>query len=197
MPNLCAVLATYGLSAEDKIVEVSVTEADENEEGEATDEFIPVIDSNNDVFYLLSSVDDFESTIKAANPIIFDQSKASASEFITDIPLLTTPSGEGEASYTVARAVEAPSGAKIAWFTAGKSINDVSSDVYVFPILGLEWVTLKFENTAPTVPARLYVPSSLVISSMTAIIIPVTIIIVALAIMTAGGIMYYRRRRGK
>ncbi|MBE6706316.1 MAG: hypothetical protein E7577_01595 [Ruminococcaceae bacterium] len=203
MPNICAVLAAYGLSAEKKTVEVSVTETVENEEGEKievtnkTDEFIPVIQSNNDVFYLLSSLGDFESTIKGANPIVFDQSTATASEFITDIPLLTTPAGEGEASYTVARAVEAPSGAKLVWFTAGKSVNDVSSDIYVFAALALEWVTLKFENQAPTVPARLYVPSSAMISSMTAIIIPVAIVVVALGIMTAGGILYYRRRHGK
>ncbi len=203
MPNLCAVLEAYGLSAENKTVEVSVIETDENEEEDTaevtkkTEEFIPVINSNNDVFYLLSSLGDFESTIKGANPIVFDQSKATASKFITDIPLLTTPAGEGEASYTVARAVEAPSGAKIAWFTAGKSVNDVSSDVYVFAALALEWVTLKFENQAPTVPAKLYVPSSTVLSSMTAIIIPVAIIVLALGIMTAGGIIYYRRRHGK
>ena len=215
MPNLCAVLWAYGLSAEDKIVEVSATEAVEEDDDEATDEateeaeqdtpsltkmtdeFIPVINSNNDVFYKLSSISDFESTIKGANPIIFDQSSAKESEFITDIPLLTTPAGEGEASYTVARAVEAPSGAKIVWFTAGKAMNDVSSDVYVLAVLGLQWVTLQYEDTAPTVAARLYTPSSAIISSMTAIVIPVTIIIVGLAIMTAGGITYYRRRRGK
>ena len=196
MPNLCAVLAAYGLRAEDKIVEISVTETEVTKK---TDEFIPVINSNNDVFYLLSSISDFESTIKGANPIVFDQSNASVpeSEYITDIPLLTTKATEGEASYTVARAVEAPSGAKIVWFTAGKSINDVSSDVYVFAVLGLEWVTLKYENTAPTVPARLYVPSSSAISSVMAIVIPVILIIAALAIMITGGIMYYRRRRGK
>ena len=199
MPNLCAVLATYGLSAENRTIEFSVAETAENEDGEKTDEFIPVINSDNDVFYLLSSLSDFEATIKGASPIIFNQSTASIPEYeyITDIPLLTTPAGEGEASYTVARAVEAPSGAKIVWFTAGKAINDVSSDVYVFPLIGLEWVTLKYENTAPTVPARLYVPSSSKITSMTAIVIPTTLIIVALAIMTTGGIMYYRRRHGK
>ena len=203
LPNLRAVLAAYGLSAENKTVEVSVTETTTNDEGEQiettsmTDEFIPVINSDNDVFYLLSSISGFESTLKGANPIVFDQSTATASEFITDIPLLTTPAGEGEASYTVARAVEAPSGAKIAWFTAGKAINDVSSDVYYFVAYALNWVTIKYESAAPTPPARLYVPSSAVISSMTAIVIPVTIDVVALAIMTAGGIMYYRRRRGK
>ena len=203
MPNLCALLATYGLSAENKTVEISVTEKTTNDEGEQiettgmTDEFIPVINSDNDVFYLLSSISGFESTVKGANPIVFDQSKATASEFITDIPLLTTPAGEGEASYTVARAVEAPSGAKIAWFTAGKAFNDVSSDVYYFVAYALNWVTIKYESAAPTPAARLYVPSSAVISSAMAIAIPVTIDIVALVLMTAGGIMYYRRRRGR
>ncbi len=194
MPNLCAVLAEYGLSAK----KGSVCENEESEDGETSDvtsELMPSVDVSNDILYSAS----LSPAVKDANAITVDET---AKDYMTVIPLMSTSSeafiGDGEpASYTIACAVETPDGAKLVWFTGGESYNVRSGDAATAVQYALGWVTLTYESEVGDVPASVYGIPTEEITSGGASFLSFVLIFVPIVIMGAGGIIYYARRKAK
>lgn len=221
LPNLCHILAEYGLSASKEIVTVEkpaeesdkTDESDKGSEGEEStstsedsaegdkeservSEFIPTINTDNDVLYLFEGTNIYFS-VKDTNDISFN-SDARPSLILT--PLLTVK--DGDATYTVAAAAETSDGAKIALFTGAESYNpvisadaNVSSYAYFCPLLASEWASLKYESHTGNIPPTVYDPQREVITSPGALVAAATLIIVPLAFVSFGCVMFIRFKR--
>lgn len=201
MPNLCAVLAAYGMRAKKGIVceSMSVTAEDGTQTTQTTAEITPTVNFDNDVLYYLDGATGIDITVKNANAITVDES---AGQYLTKIPLLESSSesyvGDGSpASYTVACAVETPEGAKIAWFTGGESFNDATSDAPKAIMCALSWVTLTYESDVDNVPATVYSTPTAEISSMGASALSVLLILIPLTVAVTGAIIFYMRKKSK
>lgn len=199
MPNLRAVLAEYGMSANKGIVkEPATTEENGDEAPNALTEFVPKINVDNDILYYLEQEKDFAPMVKDANAIDVNEN---AKEYLTVVPLLTSSdksyvgdNTEAIASYTLACAVETPTGAKLAWFTGGDAFNVAASDSAMTVMYALSWVSLVYETNVRNIPTVIYSPPSPEISAGA---LPAIIIIINIGFAVMGGIMFYKRKKAK
>ncbi len=202
MPNLCAVLAAYGMSAEKGIVkEVQTATENDEERTETVTEFVPTVHTNNDILYYIEDTTDFAPTVKDANAITVDET---AVEYLTKIPLLSSSDtsyiGDDPSnteSYTLACAVETPNGAKLVWFTGGEAFNVASTDSAMTVMYALSWVTLIYESDVGNIPAVVYSQPTAKISSGGAGLVAAIIIILPIAFGVMGGIVFYKRKKAK
>ncbi len=197
--NLCAVLCEYGMSAKaGTVAEIVTPEDGENtDEKEYVTEFSPSLKTDNDVLYRFQGT----PTVIDANAIEID---VSAKEHLTVIPLLISSSesvienSDTKASYTLACAVETPSGAKVAWFTGGDAFNKASTDSATAVMYTLvDWVTLEYKSEIGDIPACVYSTPVTQINSIGAKLFAAVIIISAVAIMVSGIVVYYIRKQIK
>lgn len=199
MPNLCAVLAKYGMSARKGAVCERVTEEDGEDTETVTSEFTPEVNTDNDVLCYLDGTSGFAPEVRDANAIAVDEN---AMENMTVIPLLSSSSesfiGDGEpASYTLACAVETPDGAKLVWFTGGESFNEANSDASTVVLYALSWVTLEYESSVDGIPSRIYSMPTSEVSGTGANILFVVLITLAIAVPVCGGVIFYARKKSK
>ncbi len=187
MPNLCSILAEYGLTAQKGIV------SEKNEEEETVTEFSPVVDTANDILYYLDSVSNLAPTVKDANAIT-----VTAKDNVTAYPLISTSdkafigeSSENTASYIIACAADTAD-AKIVWFTGGESFNDITNDASSAVLCALDWVTLRYESGIKDFPA---VPYSQPIAEVNAGLLKVLLVCLPLGICVFGVISFYKRKK--
>ncbi|MBQ9112070.1 MAG: hypothetical protein IJY08_00655 [Clostridia bacterium] len=210
LPNLCAVLAAYGMSADKEHVSVKIEleseESDESEEDSesvstgTTTEFTPELDYDNDILYYLDGTA-LRITVDKANAIKRD---ATVKEKLVHYPLLLTPAdesgesdGEGSDQSVIACAAETTdNGAHLVWFTAGGSFNSTSSQGYAPVVYAMSWVTLEFTSEVGDIPSVIYQQPSAPIESGTAIF-TVTLIALPMILMVFGAIVFYRRKKAK
>ncbi len=192
MPNLCALLSEYGMSAQKGSVKETIEE-------KPTAEFSPAVNTNNDILYYFAEDTGFSPTVTDANAITLNES---AKAYLTLTPLFSSSDkafiGEDSsktASYTLAAAAETPNGAKIVWFTGGESMNDVTDNAAkaaLYALIG--WVSLKFESELGKIPAVIYNQPMTPIGSG-ANIITVLLILIPIAVCVCGIIYLYKRKK--
>ncbi len=204
MTNICALLAEYGMSATDmqikQVVEETDEETDETTETVTTD-ISTKVHTDNDILYYLDSAN-LSIKLKNPNAITVDTSKV---ENLIQIPIVSSTNkaymGDDQtktSTFTLACAVETPSGAKLAWFTSGESFNDADSDAAVLAIYtSVLWTTLKYQTKLEGVPAALYSPATTIVSSGSVTMLKVVLVLIPIAIATTGAILFYRRKKAK
>ncbi len=198
MENLCSVLAKYGMSAQG-IVKENIESEDSDGETTAETNFSPTVHTDNDILYYVQS-SSFAPTVNNANAITVDEDMVK-SKYLTDIKLMSSSDkafiGDDStktATYTVACAVEAPSGARLVWFT-GDTYDDVNNDAAMAVMYALGWVTLVFESNTDNLPAVLYAEPVTPITSGGARLLTIAMIVLPLAICAAGVITFYKRKK--
>ena len=198
MPNLTAVLAAYGLSAENRLVTVEKpAESDDaqaqadGDEQSTTTTFTPVVNYNSDIFYMLEEYN-VNFPVSDANPITFDKSLKKS---LLATPLLYADDSEG--ADVVAYSVEDTTGAKLVWFTGAESYNSVESYAAYFVIIARDWVTLEYESNISDIAPVLQVAASTPITSKGVIPVAVLLIVLPIAFGIFGGVIYYRQRKFK
>lgn len=205
MPNFCAVLAAYGLSAENRIVTVEKKPAENNgaqtqtqenaPEGapeatpETTTTFDPVINYDSDILYVLEEYQIIFS-VSDANPIVFDKDHKKS---LLATPLLWVDEGEG--TDAVGYSVEDTTGAKLVWVTGAQSYNSTQSYAAFVALTACEWVTLEYESNTGNIPPVLQEAAATAITSKGVVFVAALLIIAPLAFGTFGGVIYYRQRK--
>lgn len=201
MPNFCAILAAYGMSADDRFVTVDVTpETDEDEQTEdtvptQTTTFTPDINTSDDVLaYFSGSSIEFEVT--DANPITAGDNGAPS---LIHYPLLTVDVGEGEqrTTYTVACAAETNNGARVVWFTGGDSFNAAKSNAPAAVFLALSWTSMQYTSETESISSAVYQQPTVIVSSGGTKLFGILLIVIPLASVAVGGVIYYKRRCAK
>ncbi len=194
MPNLCALLSEYGLSAEKGSVK-----QDTEKDGvtQTSTELYPT--ANTDSYVLEYFADDtaYAPVVKDANAIKLDES---AKPYLTLTPLLSSPSdcyindAETTATYTLACSAETPEGARLVWFTGGESFNGASEDSAMAVMCALSWVSLTFESSTENIPAALYSAPMTPISSTATRLLSLLLIALPIAVCAVGAVRLYKRK---
>ncbi len=194
MPNLCALLSEYGLSAEKGIVKQN-TETDG--ETQTSTELLPTVNTDSYVLEYFADDTTYAPVVKDANAIKLDDS---AKPYLTLTPLLSSPSdcyitdSEATATYTLACSVETPTGARLVWFTGGESFNGGSEDSAMAAMCALSWVSLTFDSRAENLPATLYSSPLTPISSIGARLLSLLLIAIPIAVCAVGTVRLYKRK---
>ncbi len=194
MPNIMAVLASYGMSAQKSFVKTEIT--DENGKTVKTSELVPVIETDNDILYALDGTK-LSATVKNANAI---QRDATVRENLLHYPLVTFTDGDSEsASFTsiLACAAETDSGARVVWFTGGDSYNDVENEACAAAVYSLYWTSMQYTTDVPEIPSVMYQSAMSKVESGSATAIGVLLVIVPVAFMGLGAVMVYRRKKAR
>ncbi|MBE6577510.1 MAG: hypothetical protein E7653_05175 [Ruminococcaceae bacterium] len=194
MPNIMAVLSSYGMSAQRSFVKVDV----EGEDGSVVEsaEFVPVIETDNDILYALEGAK-LSASVKNTNAIIRN---ATARENLLHFPLITvseTQSEEQTVTHILACAAEADTGARVVWFTGGDSFNNVENEAYAAVVYSLYWTSIQYTSNVPEMPSVMYQSTMSKVTSGSATAIGALFVIIPLAFMAVGGIMIYRRRKAR
>ena len=195
LPNLCAVLAEYGMSAdkEEIVIKVKAEESEENTEEQTTTEFAPALDYDNDILYYLEG-NELDVTVDKANAIKRD---ATVKNKLIHYPLLLTPAEEGSTQSVIACAAETTdNGAHITWFTGGESYNDTKNQAYAPVVYALSWVTMEFTSAVGNIPALVYQLPNTPIESGTTLFVAI-LTLAPIALMVSGGIIFYKRKKAK
>ena len=200
MPNLCAVLAAYGMSANKGTVKQGI-EVVEGEPKEYLSEFEPKLHTDNDVLYDADADSAFIPSVKDANAIIVDDG---AVPNMTVIPLLssTSDSYTGEntdtlASYTLACAVDTPKGARVAWFTGGEAFNKPRSDSVAVVLYALSWTSMEYESNTGNIAAALYTPATATPDSFLSGIIEFVLVALPVGVGVFGALTLNKRKKRK
>jgi hypothetical protein len=200
MPNLCAVLAAYGMSAEKGTVKQGIVVV-EGEDKEYLSEFEPKLHTDNDVLYNADSASGFIPSIKDANAITVDES---AVPNMTVIPLLssTSDSYKGEntdtlASYTLACAVDTPEGARVAWFTGGEAFNQPRSDSVAVVPYALSWTSMEYESNTGNITAALYTPATAQGDSFLSDVVVFVLLALPVGVGIFGAVVLNKRKKRK
>ncbi len=194
MPNIMAVLASYGMSAQKSFVKVEVEEEDGSTAKKA--EFIPVIETDNDILYALDGAT-LSASVKNTNAI---QRDATVRENILHFPLVTVSETEGEdttVTHILACAAEVDTGARVVWFTGGASYNDVENDAYAAVVYSLYWTSIQYTSDVPEIPSVMYQSAMSKVESGSATAIGILLIVLPIGFMGLGAIMVYRRRKAR
>lgn len=192
LPNLCAVLAAYGMSADNEEIVIKV-KAEESEEEQTTTKFVPEIDYDNDILYYLEG-NKLDLTVDKANAIKRD---ATVKNKLIHYPLLLTPAEEGSTQSVIACAAETTdNGAHITWFTGGESYNDTKNQAYAPVVYALSWVTMEFTSAVGNIPALVYQLPNTPIESGTTLFVAI-LTLAPIALMVSGVIIFYKRKKAK
>jgi len=208
MPNLSALMAHYGVTAETGVITMpadeETTETEESDSAEEETEEVdltiitPTIHNQHEV---LSEVTSGAFTIKNAQSLLTD---ASLRKGLLITPLLTSPEtallGEQAGSYTVAVAIEEPSentSTKIVWFTGGETFNGekaTTSNMYL-PLYGINWLFENYETALGGITPTPYETGTLSMSEMSAAWLSVLVILLIPAGIITPGILIYLKRK--
>lgn len=201
MPNLCAVLSAYGMSAADKALVTRLQEVGEEEEEtqEPTTDISVTVNFNNDVLGAVDSSSTSEITLSKVNAI---KVNTDGLEYPTVIPLIESPSDcyigedtESRAGYILGCAVETPNGARVVWFTGGESLGSTSTGAEAIVTGAVAWTTLKYETQTGRITPTLYKQPSAIISSGGAAAVSVLLYLTAVGVLVFGVVTLYRRKK--
>ncbi len=199
MPNLCAVLAEYGMSAQKGFVQLSTTNS-ETSETTSSAKFSANINTDNDVLYYMDTVGIVAVEVNNSNAIKIDTDKEAQMK-LTKIPMLTTTDkafiGDDSSTvgtYNVACAIEAPNGAKIAWFT-GDGYNSITDKSAMLVMCALGWVTLEYESNISNIPAVQYTQPITPITSGGVKLLLFVMLALPIVVLGYGMIMFYKRKK--
>ncbi len=208
LPNLTALLASYGLSAEATVVKEETTVLDDSEQSEPTKEISDIVDvfinTDHDAMATLD-LEDTAPAIRGGNAILFDGT-------MDQKPLLTTSSEAmlGDDAMTkgtkvLAATVENAQGAKLVWFTGAESfcvssseMTEDTSGLYNAYCLYLvrDWTDLVYESTLTLPEATVYDASYLRMTSGGAIfLMALGVLVIPAGIVATGAIVRYRRKK--
>lgn len=215
MPNLTALLSSYGLRAESGAVwdEVEVKDTEEGEEAETTTEWQSsvsvTVNDTHDSMAMSGSAGQLTPVITGGNAISFFETD-DPSLILT--PLLTTsenaaieknPDAKGEK--VLAAAAETSKGAHLVWFTGAPSYT-VTTDVAMVDesviynnfclYLAMNWTGVRYGSvlTAPD-PIR-YTEASLTVNeSSVAFYGSLMILLIPAALIGCGVILRYKRKK--
>ncbi len=194
MPNLCALLSEYGLSAEKGSVK---QDTEKDGESQTSTELFPTVNTDSYVMEYFADDTAYAPIMKNANAIKLDES---AKPYLTLTPLLSSPSdcyigdAESKATYTLACSAETPDGARLVWFTGGESFNGASEDSAMAVMCALSWVSLTFESSTKNIPAVLYSASLTPISSTGTRLLSILLIALPIAVCAFGVVRLYKRK---
>ncbi len=194
MPNLCALLAEYGLGAEKGSVKQDI-------DNDGVTETLTTLSStaNTDSYVLEYFADDtsYAPTVSDANAITINED---AKPYLTVTPLLSSPAdcyitdSEVKGTYTLACSAETPDGAKLVWFTGGDSFNGDSQTNAMTVMCAISWVSLTFESNTDNIPSSLYSSPLTLISSTSTRFLSVLLIVLPIAICAIGMVRLYKRK---
>ena len=199
MPNLCDVLSAYGMSVENEGYVTYQQKVGEDGETEATTDIVPKIDYTCDPFGEISSSNQSDISLTDANAIVVSEEGL---EYPTVYRLLESPSdcylGDSEesgATYTVACAVETPSGARVVWFTGGESVGKSINGASNLVASALSWVTLEYTTVTDGITPTLYAQPSTPITSGGATAVSMLLYLTAIGVLVFGVVELYRRKK--
>ncbi len=212
MPNLTALLASYGLSATTDIicVEKEVTEDDGvTVEKIITSEVEVKVHADHDALAGAMGESSLAPVITDGNAIVFAEN---GDDSLIHTSLLTTSEGaflqgksETNASYTLAATAENNKGARLVWFTGGGSFglsnkNAAVGDVSVFNnfclYLTMQWSGLTYETTLTPAKASVYQSSYLESNAGTTVAFGIFgVILLPATVILTGVVIGYRRKK--
>ncbi len=194
MPNLCALLAEYGLSASKGSVKQDITE---NDESKPSTQIKALANTDSDVLAYFADDSSYSPIVINGNAITMNDG---AKPYLTHTALLSSSSdcyiesSEKKGTYTLACSAEAPTGAKLVWFTGGEAFNGAYSDNAMSVVCALGWVSLSFESRINNMPAALYSPATAPIEAASTRLLSAALVAIPLAICACGIVCVHRRK---
>jgi ABC-2 type transport system permease protein len=190
MPNLLSILSSYGMSAQRSFLEVEVDDGYNNKTN--TSELKVAIKTDNDVLYALDGKN-LAATVKNANVI---QRNPNARENLLHYPLVTYTEtvDETEKTHILACAAETDNGARVAWFTGGKSYNDVNNNAGAAVLYTLSWTSMKYTSDVPEMPSVMYQSTMSKVESGASKVFGALLIVIPIGFMVIGGVSWFKRK---
>ena len=210
MPNLCSLLAEYGLSATKGALTETVESTEEGKEATETTTLTVTPNFQHDMLADYADKSDFSVTVTGANAISYPQNPA-GSLIIT--PLLTTTTQsyvagnpDAKASYAVAVAAETAEGARVAWFTGADSFlgnmeqtptaEAINNALCV--MLSSQWSTKQYQSSITPAAHKPYTAEWMTVSSgASGAWSVIFILLVPAAAVSFGIVTRYQRKKAK
>lgn len=203
MPNLMSIAEYYGISQTSELINFDKPAATEGEEPTKTTTFIPMLNTDHDIFANINS--NYIPVVSAANPIQISASLRPA-QIVT--PILTTedkayttdPEQKGVFNVGVCVEEETENGnTRVVWLSGGGSYNSQSSGIGTIAVLvySMDWVDIHYESSITELNSALYTPPYLAVESGKVLsIASVTIFIIPVVIILSGVLVILKRKRG-